>query len=114
MITDPHNDEELKRLIWEEWESEIKEEDPRQMVFKYMKAMRTACTDDFENTELNIAIESHKGLWELYKVAGSDKYKLQKWGRDSDYPLVELNMTKGEFKDLETLFTNVKKHGEVY
>ena len=34
------NDNELKRLIWEEWESEIKEEDPRQMVFKYMKLMR--------------------------------------------------------------------------
>jgi len=35
------NDDELKRLIWEEWESEIKEEDPRQMVFKYMKLMRS-------------------------------------------------------------------------
>lgn len=34
------DDEELKRLIWEEWESEIKEEDPRQMVLKYMKMMR--------------------------------------------------------------------------
>lgn len=34
------NDKELKRLIWEEWESEIKESDPRQMVFKYMKLMR--------------------------------------------------------------------------
>jgi len=34
------DDVELKRLIWEEWESEIKEEDPRQMVFKYMKLMR--------------------------------------------------------------------------
>lgn len=34
------NDDELKRLIWEEWESEIKEEDPRQMILKYMKLMR--------------------------------------------------------------------------
>lgn len=34
------DDSELKRLIWEEWEGEIKEEDPRQMVFKYMKMMR--------------------------------------------------------------------------
>ncbi len=34
------DDEELKRLIWEEWEGEIKEEDPRKMVFKYMKMMR--------------------------------------------------------------------------
>ena len=34
------NDSELKRLIWEEWEGEIKEEDPRQMVLKYMKLMR--------------------------------------------------------------------------
>jgi len=34
------DDGELKRLVWEEWESEIKEEDPRQMVFKYMKLMR--------------------------------------------------------------------------
>ena len=30
------SDEEIKRLIWEEWEGEIKEEDPRAMVFKYM------------------------------------------------------------------------------
>ena len=29
------DDSELKRLIWEEWEGEIKEEDPRQMVLKY-------------------------------------------------------------------------------
>jgi len=35
------NDSELKRLIWEEWECEIKEEDPRQMVLKYMKLMRS-------------------------------------------------------------------------
>ena len=35
------DDSELKRLIWEEWEGEIKEEDPRQMVFKYMKLMRS-------------------------------------------------------------------------
>jgi len=35
------NDSELKRLIWEEWEGEIKEEDPRQMVLKYMKLMRS-------------------------------------------------------------------------
>ena len=34
------DDKELRRLIWEEWEGEIKEEDPRQMVFKYMKLMR--------------------------------------------------------------------------
>lgn len=34
------NDVKLKQLIWEEWEGEIKEEDPRQMVFKYMKLMR--------------------------------------------------------------------------
>jgi len=34
------DDSELKRLIWEEWEGEIKEEDPRQMVLKYMKMMR--------------------------------------------------------------------------
>lgn len=34
------DDVELKRLIWEEWESEIKGEDPRVMVFKYMKMMR--------------------------------------------------------------------------
>jgi len=33
-------DSELKKLIWEEWESEIKEGDPREMVFKYMKMMR--------------------------------------------------------------------------
>lgn len=36
----PPDDSELKRLIWEEWEGEIKEEDPRQMVFKYMKWIR--------------------------------------------------------------------------
>jgi len=35
------DDSELKRLIWEEWECEIKEEDPRQMVLKYMKMMRS-------------------------------------------------------------------------
>jgi len=35
------DDDELKRLIWEEWEDEIKSEDPRQMVFKYMKLMRS-------------------------------------------------------------------------
>ena len=35
------NDSELKRLIWEEWEGEIKEEDPRQMVLKYMRLMRS-------------------------------------------------------------------------
>jgi hypothetical protein len=35
------DDIELKRLIWEEWEGEIKEEDPRQMVLKYMKLMRS-------------------------------------------------------------------------
>lgn len=35
------DDSELKRLIWEEWEGEIKEEDPRQMVLKYMKFMRS-------------------------------------------------------------------------
>ena len=35
------DDSELKRLIWEEWEGEIKEEDPRQMVLKYMKMMRS-------------------------------------------------------------------------
>lgn len=34
------DDKKLKQLIWEDWESEIKEEDPRQMVFKYMKLMR--------------------------------------------------------------------------
>jgi hypothetical protein len=34
------DDKELRRLIWEDWEGEIKEEDPRQMVFKYMKLMR--------------------------------------------------------------------------
>ena len=33
-------DAELKRLIWEEWESEIKENDPREMVFKYMKKIK--------------------------------------------------------------------------
>jgi hypothetical protein len=33
-------DAELKRLIWEEWKSEIKESDPREAVFKYMKLMR--------------------------------------------------------------------------
>lgn len=35
------DDSELKRLIWEEWEGEIKEEDPREMVLKYMKMMRS-------------------------------------------------------------------------
>ena len=35
------DDSELKRLILEEWEGEIKEEDPRQMVLKYMKMMRS-------------------------------------------------------------------------
>jgi len=35
------DDSQLKRLIWEDWEAEIKEEDPRQMVFKYMKLMRS-------------------------------------------------------------------------
>lgn len=35
------DDGKLKQLIWEEWEGEIKEEDPRQMVFKYMKMMRS-------------------------------------------------------------------------
>lgn len=35
------NDKKLKQLIWEDWEGEIKEEDPRQMVFKYMKLMRS-------------------------------------------------------------------------
>lgn len=34
------DDKKLKQLIWEDWEGEIKEEDPRQMVFKYMKLMR--------------------------------------------------------------------------
>ena len=34
------DDAELKRLIWEEWESEIKENDPRESVFKFMKLMR--------------------------------------------------------------------------
>ena len=34
------DDKQLKRLIWEDWEGEIKEEDPRQMVLKYMKIMR--------------------------------------------------------------------------
>lgn len=34
------DDNELKRLIWEEWEGEIKEEDPREVVFKYMVLMR--------------------------------------------------------------------------
>lgn len=69
--------------------------------------------DDFEKIKLNTAIESDKGIWELYKVAGSDKYTLQKWGEDSDYPLVELNMTKEEFEDLETLFSNIKKYDGV-
>ena len=35
------DDSKLKQLIWEDWEGEIKEEDPRQMVFKYMKLMRS-------------------------------------------------------------------------
>ena len=35
------DDRKLKQLIWEDWEGEIKEEDPRQMVFKYMKLMRS-------------------------------------------------------------------------
>lgn len=35
------DDNKLKQLIWEDWEGEIKEEDPRQMVFKYMKMMRS-------------------------------------------------------------------------
>ena len=35
------DDSKLKQLIWEDWEGEIKEEDPRQMVFKYMKMMRS-------------------------------------------------------------------------
>lgn len=35
------DDSKLKQLIWEDWEGEIKEEDPRQMVFKYMKIMRS-------------------------------------------------------------------------
>jgi hypothetical protein len=34
------DDAELKRLIWEDWESEIKENDPRESVFKFMKLMR--------------------------------------------------------------------------
>lgn len=34
------DDDELKRLIYEDWEDEIKNEDPRKMVFKYMKLMR--------------------------------------------------------------------------
>lgn len=34
------DDKHLKQLIWEEWEGEIKEEDPRQMVYKYMRLMR--------------------------------------------------------------------------
>lgn len=33
-------DDELRTLIWEDWESEIKESDPREMVFKYMKMIR--------------------------------------------------------------------------
>lgn len=36
------DDSKLKQLIWEDWEGEIKNEDPRQMVFKYMKLMRSA------------------------------------------------------------------------
>jgi len=57
-ITDPHDDEELKRLIWEEWEGEIKEEDPRQMVFKYMKLMREACSVSLNREDLIQIIES--------------------------------------------------------
>lgn len=34
------DDTKLKQLIWEDWENEIKEGDPREMVFKYMKLMR--------------------------------------------------------------------------
>ena len=39
------DDGELKKLIWEDWEGEIKEEDPREMVFKYMKKMREVFTN---------------------------------------------------------------------
>lgn len=42
------DDTKLKQLIWEDWESEIKEEDPRQMVLKYMKLMR----DEFIKNKL--------------------------------------------------------------
>ena len=34
------DDKELKRLIWEDWEGEIKEDPPLDTVFKYMKMMR--------------------------------------------------------------------------
>lgn len=43
------DDFKLKRLIWEEWEDEIKEEDPREMVFKYMKMMKDAFINGNEN-----------------------------------------------------------------
>lgn len=33
--------EKTAKELKEEWEGEIKEEDPRQMVFKYMKMMRS-------------------------------------------------------------------------
>jgi len=36
------DDKELKRLIWEEW----KEEDPRQMAYKYMVKMREILSEE--------------------------------------------------------------------
>jgi hypothetical protein len=69
--------------------------------------------DNFEIAKINISVESDLGLWELFRIAGSDKYTLQKWGEDSDYPLVELNLTIDEFKDLETLFGNIEKYGSI-
>jgi hypothetical protein len=44
------DDRKLKQLIWEDWESEIKEEDPRQMVFKYMKLMRNELVEFYKTT----------------------------------------------------------------
>ncbi len=69
--------------------------------------------DNFETVKINTAIESDLGLWELFRIAGSDRYTLQKWGEDSDYPLVELNLTLDEFKDLETLFGNIENLGSI-
>lgn len=60
--------------------------------------------------EINEAIESDGGTWQLFKEHGSDVHQLEYWLPNGDRPQVVLNLTKEEFTDLETLFPNIKKY----
>ena len=106
------DDESLKHLIWEEWESEIKENDPREMLFKYMKLMRdNSYTNEgnkltkeiliklgFEKEVINYSGEEETKLW---AIPGFHIYEDSWWLTELDEDDELLDIPKSYYKESE-------------